>query len=89
MRCSSQRLIQSPIRWASSTWVLPSTESISIEVIGRPITRPAAPGACWIWAPKKPGTCCVNGFFDTAEAVKIVKECEARYHATIDPKLVN
>ena len=37
---------------------------------------------------KKPGTCKVNGFFDTAEAVRIVKECEARYTTTIDPKLV-
>ena len=57
MRCSSQRLIQRPIRWPNSTWVLPSTENISIEVIGRPTTRPAVPGAIWIWAPKKPGTC--------------------------------
>jgi len=38
---------------------------------------------------KKPGTCRVNGFFDSAEAVKIVKECEARYMEVIAPKLVN
>ncbi|MEN9766647.1 MAG: hypothetical protein RLZZ32_607, partial [Cyanobacteriota bacterium] len=38
---------------------------------------------------KKPGTCRVNGFFDSAEAVKIIKECEARYMEVIDPKLVN
>jgi inorganic pyrophosphatase len=38
---------------------------------------------------KKPGTCRVNGFFDADEAVKIIKECEARYMETIDPKLVN
>ena len=38
---------------------------------------------------KKPGTCRVNGFFDAAEAVRIVKECEARYLSLIDPKLVN
>jgi hypothetical protein len=30
----------------------------------------------------------VNGFFDATEAVKIVKECEARYTSLIDPKLV-
>ena len=35
------------------------------------------------------GTCRVNGFFDSAEAVKIIKECEQRYLETIDPKLVN
>ena len=38
---------------------------------------------------KKPGTCRVNGFFDTAEAVTIIKECEQRYLTTIDAKLVN
>jgi inorganic pyrophosphatase len=38
---------------------------------------------------KKPGTCRVNGFFDNTEAVKIIKECEARYMETIAPKLVN
>jgi inorganic pyrophosphatase len=37
---------------------------------------------------KKPGTCRVNGFFDAAEAVKIIKECEERYLTTIEPKLV-
>jgi len=37
---------------------------------------------------KKPGTCTVNGFFDTSEAVRIIKECEARYTETIDPRLV-
>jgi inorganic pyrophosphatase len=38
---------------------------------------------------KKPGTCHVNGFFDSAEAVRIVKECEARYLSLIEPKLVD
>ncbi|MGB7564376.1 MAG: inorganic diphosphatase [Prochlorococcaceae cyanobacterium] len=38
---------------------------------------------------KKPGTCKVNGFFDTAEAVKIIKECESRYLELIEPQLVN
>jgi inorganic pyrophosphatase len=38
---------------------------------------------------KKPGTCHVNGFFDSAEAVRIVKECEARYISLIEPKLVD
>ena len=28
---------------------------------------------------KKPGTCKVLGFFDTQEALKIIKECEERY----------
>ncbi len=28
---------------------------------------------------KKPGTCKVLGFFDTDEAMKIIKECEQRY----------
>ena len=37
---------------------------------------------------KKPGTCHVNGFFDSAEAVRVIKECELRYTSTIDPKLV-
>ena len=36
---------------------------------------------------KKPGTCKVTGFFDTAEAVKIIKECEARYEKEYKPKL--
>ncbi len=35
---------------------------------------------------KKPGTCKVNGFYDTAEAVKIIKECEARYVSEYLPK---
>lgn len=30
---------------------------------------------------KKPGTCKVLGFFKTDEAIKIIKECEARYKA--------
>jgi inorganic pyrophosphatase len=38
---------------------------------------------------KKPGTCRVNGFFDSDEAVKIIQECEQRYMEVIDPKLVN
>jgi inorganic pyrophosphatase len=37
---------------------------------------------------KKPGTCHVNGFFDSAEAVRVIKECELRYTSTIDVKLV-
>lgn len=37
---------------------------------------------------KKPGTCRVNGFAGSSEAVRIIKECEARYTTTIDPKLV-
>jgi inorganic pyrophosphatase len=35
---------------------------------------------------KKPGTCKVNGFFDAAEAVRIIKECEVRYQETYVPK---
>jgi inorganic pyrophosphatase len=35
---------------------------------------------------KKPGTCKVNGFFDAVEAVKIIKECEARYQNEYAPK---
>jgi inorganic pyrophosphatase len=38
---------------------------------------------------KKPGSCKVNGFFDTQEAVRIIKECEARYLEIVDPRLVN
>ncbi len=38
---------------------------------------------------KKPGTCSVNGFFGTEKAVEIIKSCEARYMAEIDPKLVD
>ena len=36
---------------------------------------------------KKPGTCKVLGFFDTKEAVKIVKECQERYDSEYKPKL--
>ena len=36
---------------------------------------------------KKPGTCTVLGFFDAHEAVKIVKECMARYDKEYRPKL--
>jgi hypothetical protein len=46
---------------AVSTQIDPAlggTLDISIDVIGRPTTCPAVPGAAWIWAPKKPGTCC-------------------------------
>jgi len=35
---------------------------------------------------KKPGTCKVLGFFDTAEAVKIIKECTERYEKEYLPK---
>jgi len=35
---------------------------------------------------KKPGTCKVNGFFDTAEAKKIIESCEARYVTDYLPK---
>jgi inorganic pyrophosphatase len=35
---------------------------------------------------KKPGTCKVLGFFDTAEAITIVKECEERYEKEYKPK---
>jgi inorganic pyrophosphatase len=35
---------------------------------------------------KKPGTCRVNGFFDPAEAVKTIKECEERYREEYLPK---
>ena len=38
---------------------------------------------------KKPGTCTVNGFLGTVEAVKVIKDCEERYKKEIDPKLVN
>lgn len=37
---------------------------------------------------KKPGTCKVNGFFDTEEAVKIIKECEERYEKEYKPKFL-
>jgi inorganic pyrophosphatase len=36
---------------------------------------------------KKPGTCKVLGFYDTAEAVKIVDECIERYEKDYAPKL--
>ncbi len=35
---------------------------------------------------KKPGTCKVGGFYDTVEAVKIIKECEERYVSQYLPK---
>lgn len=35
---------------------------------------------------KKPGTCKVNGFFGVEEAVKTIKECEARYVSEYLPK---
>ena len=35
---------------------------------------------------KKPGTCKPLGFFDADEAVKIIKECEARYVTEYLPK---
>jgi inorganic pyrophosphatase len=38
---------------------------------------------------KKPGTCRVNGFLGPDEAVRIIKECEERYLATIEPRLVD
>ena len=38
---------------------------------------------------KKPGTCSVNGFFNTEEAVKVIKACEQRYQDTIAPLLVD
>lgn len=36
---------------------------------------------------KKPGTCKVLGFFDTAEAMNIVRECAERYEKEYKPKL--
>jgi len=36
---------------------------------------------------KKPGTCKVLGFFDTAEALKIIDECALRYETDYAPKL--
>ncbi len=36
---------------------------------------------------KKPGPCKVNGYFDFAEAVKIVEECAQRYDSEYSPKL--
>lgn len=35
---------------------------------------------------KKPGTCKVEGFFDAAEAVKIIEECSERYEEIYTPK---
>jgi inorganic pyrophosphatase len=35
---------------------------------------------------KQPGTCKVLGFFDTAEAVTIIKECMERYEKEYKPK---
>ncbi len=35
---------------------------------------------------KKPGTGKVEGYFDSAEAVKVVKECEERYQTDYAPK---
>lgn len=37
---------------------------------------------------KKPGTCKVNGFYDVAEAVNIIKECEDRYEKEYAPKFL-
>lgn len=36
---------------------------------------------------KKPGTCKVLGFYDVAEAIKIIEECEERYQKDYAPKL--
>lgn len=36
---------------------------------------------------KKPGSVKVNGFFDTAEAVKIITECQERYTTNYAPKI--
>lgn len=38
---------------------------------------------------KKPGLCSVEGFFDSAEAVKIIQECIHRYQTDYAPKLEN
>ena len=38
---------------------------------------------------KKPGTCKVDGFFDTESAVEIIGECEARYQKDYLPKFWN
>lgn len=37
---------------------------------------------------KKPWTCTVDGFFDTDEAIKIIRECEERYTREYLPKFV-
>jgi inorganic pyrophosphatase len=36
---------------------------------------------------KKPGTSICKGFFDKAEAIKVIKECEERYKTVYRPKL--
>lgn len=36
---------------------------------------------------KKPGTCTVDGFFDTAESMRIIDECTERYQKEYAPKL--
>lgn len=36
---------------------------------------------------KKPGTCKVLGFFDTAKAIETIKECQDRYEKEYKPKL--
>lgn len=36
---------------------------------------------------KKPGTCTVDGFFDTAESIRIIDECTERYQKEYAPKL--
>lgn len=35
---------------------------------------------------KKPGTCKTEGFFDSEEALKVIKECEERYNSDYAPK---
>jgi inorganic pyrophosphatase len=37
---------------------------------------------------KKPGTCKVGGFFETDEAVRIIKECEVRYNEVYRAKVI-
>jgi inorganic pyrophosphatase len=36
---------------------------------------------------KKPGTCKVLGFYNTAEAIKVINECIERYNTEIQPKV--
>jgi inorganic pyrophosphatase len=38
---------------------------------------------------KKPWTCKVDGFFDTDEAVKIIRACEERYVKEYPPKFID
>tara|TARA_B100000700_G_C14895376_1_gene784751 strand:- start:270 stop:824 length:555 start_codon:yes stop_codon:yes gene_type:complete len=38
---------------------------------------------------KKPGTCSVNGFYGVDKAMEIIKSCESRYLAEIQPTLVD